>query len=464
VIVFGANSAEIDSPVSRLLDLWGPRIMKRVVLFGAVIMLLAGAARPVSADPSPPRLDPVATWNQLAMETVRVTRASDADAARSYAMVNAAIYDAVNGIAARHDHRDRAFLLTPPAGAPALGDQRAAAVTAAHAVLVRLYPAEATRFDGQLAADLAQLGGGAEVAAGRAWGRAVGDHVVDVRAADGSRPVETQAGGTGPGVFPLSWSGVQYRNMIPFGIADAAPYVAPAPPPLDGLDYAAAFAEARLVGDLNIADPAKLALYQYWSLPAGSAQPPGEWVKIALEIAAGRSLPLTAKSRLLALLGVTLSDVSIPTVRTKFVHRHWRPETAIQQADTDGNPYTDKDEAWKARAGSPGGTPEYISGHSSFSAAAAAILAGFFCADRIAFTHVTDSAPIDPATGRPMERGFASLSDAAADAGRSRVVGGSHFEFSNQAGLAMGRRVAAEILAGKLLYTTGPSHHGQCPL
>jgi hypothetical protein len=438
--------------------------MKRLVLAGAVIMLLAGAARPVSADQSPSALDPVATWNGLALETVRVTRASDSDAARSYAMVNAAIYDAVNGIAARHDHRDRAFLLTPPNGAPAQGDQRAAAVAAAHAVLVRLYPDQAARFDEQLAADLARLRGDAKVAAGRAWGQAVGDHVVDLRTTDGSRPVETQAGGTGPGVFPLSWSGVQYRDMTPFAIADAAPYVAPGPPPLDSLDYAAAFAEIKLVGNLNIPDPAKLALYQYWSLPAGSAQPPGEWIKIALEIAAGRPLGLAAKSRLFALLAAALSDVSIPTVRTKFIHRHWRPETAIQQADTDGNPYTDKDEAWKARAGSPGGTPEYVSGHSSFSAAGAAILAGFFCADRIAFTHVTDSAPIDPDTGRPMERSFASFSDAAADAGRSRVVGGNHFEFSNQAGLTMGRRVAAEILAHKLLYTSGPTHHGQCPL
>lgn len=445
--------------------------MKRIVLFGAVIMLLAGAASPVRADPSAPDLDPVATWNNLAIDAVRTTRASDSDAARSFAMVNAAIYDAVNGIAARRDRRDRAFLLTPPNGAdgghhgaPPQGDQQAAAATAARAVLARLYPGQAARFDEQLAADLGRLKGGAKVAAGRAWGQTVGDHVVDVRAADGSRPVETQAGGTGPGVFPLSWSGTQYRDMVPFGIADAAPYVASGPPPLDSLDYAAAFAEIKLVGNLNIPDPAKLALYQYWSLPAGSAQPPGEWVKIALEVAASRSLPLAAKSRLLALLGVALSDVSIPTVRTKFLHRHWRPETAIQQADTDGNPYTDKDETWKARAGSPGGTPEYVSGHSSFSAAGAAILAGFFCADRVPFTHVTDSAPTDPATGRPMERTFAGFSEAAADAGRSRVVGGNHFEFSNQAGLTMGRKVAAEILDRKLLYTTGPTHHGQCPL
>ncbi|MFI0446468.1 vanadium-dependent haloperoxidase [Actinomadura sp. 6N118] len=425
--------------------------MKRLVL---LLIIALASAQPASAKL---RQDPVAAWNDLALETVRLTRASDTDAARSYAMVNAAIYDAVNGIASQH--RRRAHLLKPPKGAPPQGDQHAAAAAAAHAVLTRLYPDYTDRYDDQLKAD---LGEGPRVAAGRAWGESVGTYIFDLRTTDGSRPVETQPPGSGPEIFPQAWSGTQYRNMAPFGILDAARYVGPGPSPLASLDYAAAFAEVKLVGDARIPDSGKSALYQYWSLPTGSAQPPGEWLKIALKVSA--QLPLTQKSRLFALLGTAMSDASIPTTRTKFVHRHWRPETAIQQADTDGNPHTEKDPAWKPRAGSPGSTPEYISGHSSFSATAATVLGGFFCADRIPFTHVTDSAPTDPATGRPMERTFASFSEAAAEAGRSRVVGGVHFEFSNQAGLTMGRNVAAEILSRKLLYTTPPTHHGQCPL
>ncbi|MBO2451840.1 vanadium-dependent haloperoxidase [Actinomadura barringtoniae] len=436
--------------------------MKRLVMLLVALMMVAGAVRPVSAAQRAPALDPVATWNGLALDAVRVARASDSDAARSYAMVNAAIYDAVNGIAARHGGRHRAYLLKSPEGAPPQGDEQAAAVSAAHAVLSLLYPDGAARFDQQLAADLAKLGNGPRVTAGRAWGRTVGDDVFDARAADGSRPVETQPAGSGPGVFPLAWPGAQYRNMTPFAVADTGRYVGSGPPALTSLDYAGAVAEIKLVGDARIDDPAKLAQFQYWSLAAGTDQPPGEWVKIALEVSARRSLP--DRSRLLALLGVALSDVSISTARAKFVYRHWRPETAIQQADTDGNPYTDKDAGWKARAGSPGGTPEYVSGHSSFSGAGSAVLAGFFCADRVAFTHVTDSAPIDPATGLPMRRSYSSFSQAAADAGRSRVVGGVHFEFSNQAGLTMGRDLAAEVLAKKLLYMTGPTHHGECPL
>jgi hypothetical protein len=98
-----------------------------------------------------------------------------------------------------------------------------------------------------------------------------------------------------------------------------------------------------------------------------------------------------------------------------------------------------------------------VSGHSSYSGAGAAVLAGFFCADAIGFTLVTDSAP------GGQQRSYPSFSAAAAEAGRSRVYGGLHFEFSNQAGLAMGRDVASEVLATRLLLRNGDTHVGACP-
>jgi hypothetical protein len=113
---------------------------------------------------------------------------------------------------------------------------------------------------------------------------------------------------------------------------------------------------------------------------------------------------------------MALSDVTITTVQTKFQFRHWRPTTAIREADTDGNPLTVPNPTWAPRAGSVGSSPEWVSGHSSYSGAAATTLAGFFCADGIGFTH-----------------GF-------------------------------GRAVGAEVLATSLLLRTGPTHHGACPL
>jgi hypothetical protein len=270
--------------------------------------------------------------------------------------------------------------------------------------------------------------------------------------------VQTQPGGTGPGVFPVAWSGVQYRDVRPFVLADPASRVLGPPPALNSLDYAAAFADVALVGNADIPAPDKLATFQFWSVPAGSDQPPGEWLKIALTVAASRGVDLADGVRLLALLTMAMSDVTIVTVGTKFLHRHWRPTTAIQRADTDDNPYTAPNPAWRARAGSAGSTPEWVSGHSSYSATGAGVLAGFFCADAIAFDVLTDTAPGGVA------RSYPGFSAAAAEAGRSRVFGGQHFEFSNQAGLALGRGVAAEVLRTALLRTNGPRHFGECPL
>lgn len=418
-----------------------------------VSMLVAGGAG-APADARPPAVDlaAVRVWNGLALDAVRLTRASDADAARSYAMLNAAVYDAVNGI--RRTRTPAVVHGSAPHGA----DPQAAAVAAAYTVLSSVDPDREPAYRGQLDADLARLPAGEARSTGETWGRQVGLLVLAARADDGARPVESQPAGSGPGVFRAAWSGVQYRTVRPFAVADPADHVPGPPPTLDSLDYAAAFADVALLGDARIPAPDKLATFQFWSLPAGSAQPPGEWLRIGLAVAAARRLPLADASRLTALLTMASADTSVATVRTKFEYRHWRPATAIQEADTDGNPYTTADPGWAPRAGSAGSTPEYVSGHSSFSATGAAVLAGFFCADAIGFSHATDSAP----GGQP--RSYPSFSAAAAEAGRSRVYGGQHFEFSNQAGLAIGAVVAAEVLATRLLHRDGPTHHRDCPL
>jgi len=204
--------------------------------------------------------DPVQTWNGQALDTIRSKRAIDSEAARTSAMVNVAMYDAVNGIISRGPlgliiGRDPA--LVSPSGAPVIADLSAAASAAAHAVLVALYPDQAARFDAQLAADLAALAGRPGVAAGQTWGDTVGAAVVAARANDGSSPNEVQPAGAGPGVFRADWSGAQYRNLVPFAIADPAIYVT-APPDLTSLEYAGGFAEIKVVGNAANANQAAL--------------------------------------------------------------------------------------------------------------------------------------------------------------------------------------------------------------
>jgi hypothetical protein len=395
-------------------------------------------------------------WNVQALDTVRATSSSDAQAARLYAMVNAAMYDAVNGIESVLGLGGRGHAMVPPAGAPVLGDRVAAAAAAAHAVLTSLFPGRAAIYNAQLDTSCSGIPI-LNLTPGKNWGASVGAQVVSQRSGDGSSPAATQPAGSGPGKFRASWSGVQFRNLAPFAISTPAIYVSPGPPALTSSDYGGAFGEVKVVGNAAVPDAAKLATFQYWSLGSGTGQPPGAWIQVAIAVTTAAPQSLSNTARLFTLVSLSMVDTVAPTFQTKFQHQFWRPTTAIVEADTDGNAQTIQDVTWTARAAQVGSSPEHWSGHSSFSAAGAAALAGYFCKDAISFTLTTDSSG-------GQSRTYPSFSQAASEAGRSRVVGGIHFEFSNQAGLAAGRAIAAEVLATKLLKTSGATHFGACPL
>jgi hypothetical protein len=428
----------------------------RVALLISFLGFVGGTV--AQATPPPPSGAVVRDWNNQALTTFRLKSSIDAEVARALALLDVAIYDAVNGIDSGHGSGGRAYAMVPFTNAPANGDLAAAASAAAHAILVSLYPDQSARFDAQMASDLTGLNGTGRINAGRAWGESVAAQILATRSTDGSSPVESQPPGSGPGQFRASWSNTQYRNLVPFGIASVALYLGSQPPPLDSAAYAIAWQEVKDIGGAIPADAAKLATYQFWSLGGGTDQPPGAWIQIALAVTATNTPDVLQTARLFALLSMALADTVAPTYATKFATHSWRPTTAIREADTDGNAATTSDPSWAPRGGSVGGTPEHWSGHSTFSAAGAHILAGFFCNDAIAFSFATDSAP----GGVP--RSYASFSSAATEAGRSRVYGGLHFDFSNQAALTVGGQVGDEILLNKLLLLSGATHNGACPL
>ena len=423
--------------------------------------LSALAAEPSAAEPlatedlaragGRERDDLIRLWNSQVLAAARARSLNDAQVARSLAMVHVAMYDAINGITG-----EREPAMVAPSAA-ARGSCAAAATRAAHDVLVALFPEDAQTYDSVLTGTLATISDAPTAAAGAAWGAAVAAEVIARRANDGSTPAESQPAGTGPGQFRAAFSNAQFRRLVPFAIASAAPYISSGPPALTTTDYAAAYAEVQILGSAAIVDPDKAATFTFWSLGNGTSQPPGAWAQIASDLSTTHPRSLASGARLFALLSMAMADSVAPTYASKFQSHAWRPTTAIREGDTDGNPLTAPDATWAARAGSVGGTPEHCSGHSSFSAAAATVLAGVFCDDEIAFDFASESAPAGA-------RHYESFSAAMTEAGRSRVFGGQHFEFSNQAGLRAGKRIAREVLSTKLLRRKGPTHLGSCPL
>lgn len=406
--------------------------------------------------------NPIYRWNELALDAVRSGSMSDTQAARVYAMVNVAMYDAVNGIEARRGAK-RAQALVSAHGAPRDGSLNAAASAAARAVLTSLRPDLARVYMAQHRSDLAALRHGAAKRDGAAWGTDVGNKVVAKRAADGSGPSVSEGAGSGVGAFRASWSGIQFRNLAPFAIANSAAYIQAGPPARNSAAYAAAYNEVKVLGNNAIPNAAALNTFNFWASQNGTSQPAGEWVKVALSLVRKKDLSIQDSARLMALMGMGMADAVAPTIATKFSFKHWRPLTAINEASIVENPATVPDPTWEPRSGLPGGTsPEYISGHSSFAAVGGTILRGFFCNDRIRFSLQSD---VPVAARRNPTRTYNSFSQATAESGRSRILGGVHFEFSNQDGLKLGRDVANEVLGTALLRTQGETHHrhGNCP-
>jgi hypothetical protein len=152
---------------------------------------------------------------------------------------------------------------------------------------------------------------------------------------------------------------------------------------------------------------------------------------------------LTECARLFGLISLAQADAAIVCWATKFKYNTWRPVTAIQRADEDGNELTEPDRTWESHLISPP-FPEYTSGHSTFSAASARVLAAYFGTDAIEFSAVSDSLP-------GVRRSFTSLAACADEVGRSRIYGGIHFDFANREGKRSGSRIGAYVCGNFLI-------------
>jgi hypothetical protein len=370
-------------------------------------------------------------------------------------MVHGAVFDAVNGIEGGYD----AYLVQRHA--PRWASEEAAAAVAAHNVLVSLLPAQQAALDAALASSLAAVPDGRAEDAGVAYGKLVADRMLTERADDGSTDVVTYVPGTGPDDWqptPPAFAPAalpQWASVEPFGISSPDQFRADPPPSLASPEFTQAFNQMKAIGAANsttrTAEQTDIA--RFWAGPSGTVQPPGHWNSIARGVADAQGNSLAQNARLFALLNIGMADALITAWDTKFEYSFVRPVTAIRNADNDGNPDTAADPAWSPLLTTPG-HPSYMAAHSAVSATAATVLAEFFGNDAIAFTSSAEVA----AGGAVITRSFDGFWDAAQEAGASRIYGGIHWSFDNQAGLQAGRSVG-EFVADNLLRRRGNSAH-----
>lgn len=377
----------------------------------------------------------ITTWNEQALDSIRATSTPPPKASRALAILHTAVYDAVNGVSGNY----QPYLVTP--AAPAGASQEAAAIVAAHDTLVSLFPSRTAILDAARDTDLGSISDGPSKSAGVTWGAQVAGAILASRSADGSTAVVTYTPGSRPGDWrptPPAMAPAllpQWGDVATFGVPSAEDYVPGPPPKLSSKQYAKDFILTRDIGSVNstVRTPDQTLAARFWANGGGTATPPGHWNQIARQLIDLQGVDFEGQARLLALMNVALADAAISCWKTKYAYNYWRPITAIREADTDDNRITGKDATWTPLLVTPP-FPEYTSGHSTFSGAAAATLAVFFGTDHIAFTTASDDAP-------GILRSYNSISEAADESGMSRIYGGIHFMSANEEGLKAGRAI-----------------------
>jgi hypothetical protein len=391
------------------------------------------------------RADVVLEWNDLMLDAIRVDNSAPTVRSRNLAILHTAVYDSVNSIL--RTHQPYRF---EQAAAPGTSVE-AAAVGAAYEVTKVLYQTFAAPADELYTRWRAATPDTEATAQGLELGRQVAQLTLASRSADGSSTEVPYIPSDAPGQWrrtppffrpPLT---PHWRFVTPFCLPGLEAFLPPPPPALDSAEYAQAVNEIKAMGGLGstLRTAEQGLIARYWSDFSYTAMPPGHWHEIAATIARDRGNTLAENARLFALISLAQADAAILCWESKYAHNLWRPVTAIQRADEDGNPLTEADPGWEQYLPAPP-FPAYPSGHSTFSKASAQVLTHFYGTDAISFTTSSD-------TVHGVFRSFDSLAACADEVGMSRIYGGFHFSFDNVHGKTAGARIGDYVSANFLL-------------
>ena len=413
--------------------------MKTLLLAGTTIAALAAAnLAPVMAETTKP-VSQVVQWNRTLLVIVRTPGAQPATIhpTRSFAIMHAAIYDAVNAIEGTH----QPYLVR--LGASHFASQEAAAAAAAHEVLVKLYPSFQATLDAQLQQALAQLPGRGK-ADGISIGNAIADRILALRSNDGSnaQPIPYVFGNapgdyqSTPPNFPKQPQFTHWSRVTPFALESASQFRPGGPPRLTGDRYSDAFDQVKLLGiaGSTTATPDQALTGRFWN---GAIQ--NYWNEIAQTASLAHGLTTAQNARLFALLNLSFADGVIAFYDAKYTYNFWRPVTAIRAAAADGNPDTEADPNWLPEVGNTTPDPSYPGAHAVISAAGAEVLISFFHTNHLEFSVTSEVMP-------GVERSFTSFPAAAEEATLSRIFAGVHFLFDLTTGQRLGSDIADFIV------------------
>jgi hypothetical protein len=389
--------------------------MTRTRLVGFVVGLALSVATTVHADP-------VTDWNGIAVSAVTIGRGGP-PGLLDLAVVHTAMHDAVQAIEGRY----RPYHY---AGAGS-GSTAAAAVAAAHRALVLLYPGQAGALDATYNAYLAEhgLAGDPGLAVGEAAAASV--HAAHYRPVlvVPAHPIDSTGVGEWRSPVPMGFLYLAYST--PFTLNRADQFRPPPPPPVGSMAYTRDYDEVKALGKNSAHPNVNTDVAWFWS-----ANFVAQWNETARQLASAHLTEIGDSARLFALINLAGADAAMAVWDSKRFYNFWRPVTAVQQGDHDGNDRTTGDAGWGSLLNAPP-YPDYVSGANGLTGAFTGMLRLFFNRDEMQFT-VKTTAP----NAEDKERDYTSFSQAAQEVVEARILLGIHFRFADTEARRLGERVA----------------------
>jgi hypothetical protein len=421
--------------------------MLRKALIGAIVALalVAPAGRSVRATGANAGI--VLEWNQILQDTVPAPQ--NVLTPRFFAMTHIAMFDAINAI-------EREFTPYRVRVRFAYGSPDAAAAQAAHDVLVAINPSATATYDAALARQLGNNPSGF-VQRGAAVGARVAKEVLAWRQNDGwvVSPFPPYSEPPLPGRYqptPPNNPNPTFTHVLsaaPMALLTPTQYLPAPPPSLTSARYAADVNAIKLIGKSDSATrtPEQTAIARLWNGVATTGVGTATnylsiWNGIVRDVAVEGQLSLVETARLFVLVNVSVHDGLQTAQASKFVYGLWRPVTAIRQANTDLNPATEPDANWLPLLTTPP-YPSYAGNMATIGASAARALQLAFGKNDIPVT-----ATWKQSGGLPdVSHHFDGFWEAAQEQSDSRVYGGIHYQFDQDAGQTIGKATAEFVHA-----------------
>ena len=375
-------------------------------------------------------------WNQIALAATATAGQGPLPQARSMTLVQVAVHDAVNSITGKHG----TYGAYGPA--PAGASPEAAAIAAAHTMLISLFPAQSGTFTPARAASLAARGL-TEQDTGIGVGQGIAASLFAARVNDGASLAQfpyVAPGSGAPGVWVTIGGAAAllpgWGNVATWVIHTGSQFRPDAPPALDSGRWARDYNEVKSLGksDSTTRTATQTEIGRFWL-----GTPSAIWNSAARGIIDARGLDISDTARTFALMYLAAADASIACWDAKYVYNFWRPQLAIRNGQLDGNDKTDADPTWTPLFPTPP-HPEYISGHSTNSSAMGNMLA-FLFGDEPGVTIIATS-PTNP--GFP--RQWTKFSEGIDEVIEARIYSGIHYRTSDEVGARVGRQVARFVL------------------